>query len=179
MPSARTYAGRKSSWQRTNSGAQLLVGVILIAVVGLFGLTRKSMFGIELIWPYAAMWGAVGWASVGLSLRPMVILVAFGLAQDVSFNAPLGSFVLVNLSTYALSAALRETFDVDSDPVRALFAAAAAMGCGTFVLWVLASSTADQVVQLVPLLAVYAVTLILFVPVAGAFRLGDGSGGTL
>ncbi|MEM6410890.1 MAG: hypothetical protein AAF683_05095 [Pseudomonadota bacterium] len=179
MPSARTYIGRKSSWQRTNPSAQLLVGVMIIAVVGLFGLTRKSVFEVELVWPYAAMWGAVGWASVGLSLRPMVILVAFGLAQDVSFNAPLGSFVLVNLATYAVSAALRETFDVESDPVRAVFAAGAAMACGTFVLWILASSTADHVVQLLPLLTVYLATLILFIPVAGLFRLGDGSGGTL
>ncbi|MEO1474815.1 MAG: hypothetical protein AAFS13_00410 [Pseudomonadota bacterium] len=179
MPSARTYAGRKSSWQRTHPSAQLLAGVMAIAVVGLFGLTRKSLLGVELIWPYAALWGAVGWASVGLSLRPMVILVAFGIAQDVSFNAPLGSFVLVNLSAYAVSAALREALDVDSEPVRALFAAAAAMGAGIFVLWVLASSTADQVVQLAPLLTIYAVTLILYVPFAGVFRLGDGSGAGL
>ncbi|MEM9667615.1 MAG: hypothetical protein AAF950_01715 [Pseudomonadota bacterium] len=173
MPSASSYAGQKTAWQRTHPSAQLLAGVMTIAIVGLIGLTRKSMFGIELIWPYAAMWGAVGWASAGLSLRPMFILAAFGIAQDVSFNAPLGSYVLVNLSAYAVSSALREMFDVDSDPVRAFFAAAAAMGAGTAMLWLLASSTADQVISIVPLLTVYAVTLILFIPVAGIFRLGD------
>ena len=179
MGNARTYVGRKSSWQRTRPSARLLVGIMIITLVGLSGLTRKSLFGVEMIWPYAALWGAVGWASVGLAVRPMIVLAGFGIAQDVSFNAPIGSFVLVNLSTYAVAATLSETFDVESDPVRALLVSSVSMAAGIFVLWMLSGGVTEQVALLAPLVSVYLLTLILFVPLGGLFRLGARPGETL
>lgn len=176
MGNARGYVGRKSSWQRTRPSARLLFGVLLISIVGLAGLTPKSIMGVQLLWPYAALWGAVGWASVGLSLRPMIILAGFGIAQDVMSVAPLGSFLLINLVTYAIAATLSETFDVEGDAARAFMVSSVSMAGGFIILWMLASSTADHVVGLAPILGVYLLTLLLFVPLAGLFRLGGRPG---
>lgn len=167
---------RKSSWSRTPPSSRLMVGTFLIALVGFLGLTPKSVLGIHLIWPYAALWGAVGWASSGLSLRPMICLFALGIAQDISFDATIGVFVLVNLGTYGVAAVLSETFDVETDPVMGLMVAALAMSAGFVVLWVLASSSVDYAIRLLPLLEALAVTLLLFLPVAGLFRLGGRPG---
>ncbi|MFT5932479.1 MAG: hypothetical protein ACI93G_001568, partial [Hyphomonas sp.] len=103
---ARRKSGRpsKSLWSQTGPTPRLLFGAFAIAAIGLLGLTPKTLFGLSIAWPYAALWGAVGWGRVGLSLRPMVFLIIFGLIQDISFNAPLGCFVIVNLVVYGFSA---------------------------------------------------------------------------
>lgn len=176
MLGQRGYIGRKSAWQRTGPTSRLMVGVLIVALFGLTGLTPKSLFGMEIVWPYAGLWAAVGWASAGLALRPMLILAAFGIAQDVTFNAPLGSFLIVHLATYGVAAVLSESFDVEGDAVRALMVAVAAMAVGMVVVWALASSAADQAVRVAPLLAVYVMTLLLFIPLSGLFRLGGRPG---
>ncbi|MEL7130727.1 MAG: hypothetical protein AAGK23_14395, partial [Pseudomonadota bacterium] len=135
MVSRNQIIGRKSSWQRTRPTARMLVGAIIIALIGLVGLTPKTIFGVQLIWPYAGLWGAVGWASAGLALRPMLLLCLFGIAQDVFFVGPIGNFMLVNLITYGVAATLGETLDVETDPVRALMVSAVSMGAGFAALW--------------------------------------------
>jgi hypothetical protein len=62
------------------------------------GMTPKAFFGFPLAWPFAALWGAMGWGRVGLALRPMMLLVLFGLMQDIVSNAPLGCFAMINLA---------------------------------------------------------------------------------
>lgn len=176
MLGQRGYVGRKSAWRRTGPSARLVAGALVICVVGLAGLTPKHVLGIEVVWPYAALWASVGWASAGFALRPMLILAAFGIAQDVTFNAPLGSFMIVNLVTYGVAAALSESFDVDGDAGRALMVAVAAMAVGMAAVWALASTAADHAVRVSPLLAVYGMTLLLFIPLSGLFRLGGRPG---
>ena len=176
MASWSRAAGEKSAWSRARPNTRLLAGAALIALVGLIGLTPKSLFDLDLIWPYAALWGAAGWASAGLSLRPMLILCVFGVAQDISFHSPIGSFMLVNLATYGTAALVSETLDVEADPVKALLVAGLAMAVGFAVMWFMASAAADHAVRLLPVLSVFVVTLFLFVPFARLFRLGGRPG---
>lgn len=167
---------RKSAWSRVQPSARLWIGFALIAIVGLLGQTPKSVFGLQLIWPHAALWGAVGWASAGLSVRPMILLCVLGVAQDISFDGPIAVFWLVNLATYGLAAQLGETFDVENDAVQALMVAAVAMAAGFLVLWLLASGTANHGVRIWPRLQEWALTLLLFLPLAPLFRLGGHPG---
>ncbi len=167
---------RNSAWARSDPNTRLMAGAALIALVGLLGLTPKSLSGFDLVWPYAALWGAAGWASAGLSLRPMLLLCVFGLAQDMSFVSPIGSFMLVNLATYGAAALVSETLDVEADPVKAVLVAAFAMGAGFALMWIMASAKADHAVSVFPVVLTYLVTLVLFVPVAPLFRLGGRPG---
>ena len=176
MAGSSRSAMRKSAWGRTDPNMRLLAGAALITLVGLTGLTPKSIFGLELIWPYAALWGAVGWASAGLSMRPMLFLCLFGLAQDMSFVSPIGSFMLVNLATYGAAALVSDTLDVEADPIKAVLVAAFAMAVGLTLMWIMASANADYAVSLFPVLLVFVVTLVFFVPVAPLFRLGRRPG---
>jgi hypothetical protein len=55
--------------------------------------------------------GRLGTGS-GFPVRPMIILIVFGAIQDVIFHAPMGSFEVVNLMTYAASTAISSEFDM-------------------------------------------------------------------
>ncbi|MEL6245380.1 MAG: hypothetical protein AAFQ21_05785 [Pseudomonadota bacterium] len=178
MSSWRAGAKQRSVWHRTGPTARLAVGLIAIGLVGLFGLTEKSLFGISAPWPHAALWGAVGWGAVGLSLRPMFALVLVGFAQDVAFTAPLGVFPLINLGVYALSAAVSDTYDIDTDPIMNWLAPLALFAIGFVALWVLASSVADHAVQMAPLALSFFSTAGVYFAVSGLFRLGRRPGET-
>lgn len=167
---------RKSAWSRVRPSYRLWIGFGLIALIGLLGQTPKSFFWVQAIWPHAALWGAVGWASAGLSVRPMIMLCMLGVAQDISFDGPIGVFWLVNLATYGLAAQLGETFDVETDAVRALMVAAVSMAAGFIVLWFLASGTANHGVRVIPRIQEWGLTLVLFLPLAPIFRLGGRPG---
>lgn len=167
---------RKSLWSKVSPTYRMLIGFFLVGVVGLIGQTPKSIFGIELIWPYAALWASVGWASVGLSVRPMLLLCLLGIFQDISFDGPIAVFWIVNLSAYGMAAWFGEIFDVETDPVQALMVAAVAMATGFFVLWLLASGTADHAVRIFPRVQEGILTLLVFLPIAPLFRLGGRPG---
>ncbi|MEO9970314.1 MAG: hypothetical protein ABJG15_10935 [Hyphomonadaceae bacterium] len=176
MASLSRSLAKKTAWSRTNPNTRLLAGAALIALVGLIGLTPKTIFGLGIVWPYAALWGAVGWASAGLSIRPMLILCVFGIVQDISFVSPFGSFMLVNLATYGAATLVGETLDVEADPVKAVLVAAFAMTVGFAVMWFMASTQADHAVRVLPRLFEFAMTLLIFVPLAPLFRLGGRPG---
>lgn len=176
MANVSRSLARRSKWARTNPNTRLVAGAALIALVGLIGLTPKTVFGLGIVWPYAALWGAAGWASAGLSIRPMLILCVFGIAQDISFASPFGSFMLVNLATYGAAALVGETLDVEADPVKAMLVAAFAMAVGFALMWFMASAKADHAVRVLPRLLEFAMTLLIFLPVAPLFRLGGRPG---
>ncbi|MEL6323607.1 MAG: hypothetical protein AAGJ29_04780 [Pseudomonadota bacterium] len=176
MGRASRFTGQKSTWERTGPNTRLMVGATIISFVGLLGLTPNRFLSIELIWPYAALWGAAGWATVGLALRPMFILAIFGVAQDVVLQAPIGTYLLVNLATYGIVAAFSDSLDIINEPANALAVSALAMAGGMVIVWIVASSRADQAMRITPLLGIYLTTLLLFVPFSGLFRLGGRPG---
>ena len=170
---------RKSLWSNVQPTYRMLIGFGIIAIVGLLGQTPKYVFGIQIIWPHAALWAAAGWASVGMSMRPMLLLCVLGLAQDVSFSGPLAVFWIVNLSVYGAAAWMSQNFDIDKDPVQALMVASVSMAIGFVVLWLLASATANHAVRFAPRIVEWFVTLVLFLPLAPFFRLGGRPGARL
>lgn len=170
---------RRSAWSQITPSYRLLFGFCFICIIGLMGQTPKSIFDIQIIWPHAALWAAVGWASVGLAVRPMLLLCVLGIAQDISFDGPIAVFWIVNLIAYGIAVWLNELFDVEKDPVKALMVAGVAMGGGFVALWLLASGTADHGVRIFPRVQEWLLTLILFVPLAPMFRLGGLPGNRL
>jgi hypothetical protein len=170
-----SFRRRKSVWAQFGPTPRLIVGAVVIVIIGLIGMTPKVVGGFTIPWPYAAFWGAVGWGRVGLSLRPMVLLVLFGFAQDFGFDAPLGCFALLNLIVYGLSAAIADTLDV-RQPLIAIVAPAV-LFCAVFLLtWMLASLLEDHPVRVWPLLRTLLVTGLSYALIQIVFDLGRKPG---
>lgn len=167
---------RTSLWSRTGPTGRLLFGAFLISTIGLWGLRPYTLFGMVIAWPHAALWGAVGWGRVGLSLRPMALLIVFGLIQDVTFNAPLGCFVVVNLAVYGLSASAANTLGLDRSRAISTIVSGGLFLTGFAVLWLLASSFADHAVRVSPIIASLAVTTLSYFLVQEIFDLGRRPG---
>lgn len=176
MANRKSGRPRKSIWSSTGPTPRLLFGAFAIAAIGLLGLTPKTLFGLSIAWPYAALWGAVGWGRVGMSLRPMVLLIAFGLIQDISFNAPLGCFVIVNLVVYGFSAWIAGMFDVMNEPLVAVIAPILQFISGFLVLWLMASALEDHAVRATPLFAAFLTTGVIYAACHRLFDLGRAPG---
>lgn len=162
----------RSLWSQTGPTPRLLFGAFVIGVVGMLGLTPKEVFGVSIAWPYAALWGAVGWGRVGMSIRPMLLLIVFGLIQDVTFHAPLGCFVILNLVSYGASSLIADTFDVMNEPLIAILSPVI-LFCGAFLLlWLMASTLEDHPVRIVPLMASLMTTGIIYAIAQKIFNLG-------
>lgn len=170
---------RKSLWSSAGPLARLVFGAFLIMTVGILGLTPKTFFGLSIMWPYAALWGAVGWGRVGLSLRPMILLILFGLAQDITLNAPLGCFVIVNLSVYGLSAAVADSVDLKNDPILSVVAPAVLLLIAFVLVWALASLLQEHPVRFVPLIKSLLITGLGFAVCHKAFDLGRVPGNVM
>ena len=176
MANRKSGRPRKSIWSSTGPTPRLLFGAFAIAAIGLLGLTPKTLFGLSIAWPYAALWGAVGWGRVGMSLRPMVLLIAFGLIQDISFNAQLGCFVIVNLVVYGFSAWIAGMFDVMNEPLVAVIAPILQFISGFLVLWLMASALEDHAVRATPLFAAFLTTGVIYAACHRLFDLGRAPG---
>lgn len=176
MARAASFRDRSNTWSRAAPATRLAVGTAVIMLIGFVGQTPKSIFGFELIWPHAALLGAAGWGMSGHRFSPMFVLVFLGLIQDVSFEASLGCFVLVNLGVYGLSAFAAESLDVGNDPAIRAIVPAFTIAVGFLILWVVASATSAQVATVRPLVGAFAMTLGLHFALARFFDLGVGAG---
>lgn len=172
MARASRFSGTGNFWSRTQPGTRLLVGTLIIIIIGLIGQTPKSLFGFEIIWPHAALLGAAGWGLSGHRFTPMVILIFLGFAQDISSVASLGCFVLVNLTTYGLTAFAAESTDAGNDPVLRAIIPAISIAFGFIMLWLVASTTSSQIATVRPLVGAFAMTLGLHFLLAQFFDLG-------
>lgn len=171
MPGGGVFDELGRRWAKLVPGWRLLVGSLFVLSIGLLGLTPKALFGMPIAWPHAALWAAIGWGMSGISIRPLVLLSVFGLIQDVYTVAPLGCFMLVNLTTFGAAAWLAENFDLEADPLRWVLIAPICIAIGFFVLWVLASSNLDYGVTVGPLVGPYITTLLGYLIFAWVFRL--------
>lgn len=169
-------------WQGARARIRLALGALLVAVIGLLGLTPNVLFDVTLSWPYAALIAAVGWGRSGLGFAPMAVLAMFGFAQDVTASAPLGCFALVNLVAYGASAGLSQTFDIERSPGMNHGLPIAILLLGMAMVWLLASFSSNHLARLVPLISAFLATLFLHMLIAPVFDLGirrgaSGSGG--
>ncbi|MEO0550679.1 MAG: hypothetical protein AAFZ91_12225 [Pseudomonadota bacterium] len=159
-------------WANARPRLRLVVGSILIGLIGLMGLTPNVFFGAALSWPYMALIAAIGWGRAGLGFSPMLVLIAFGFAQDVTASAPLGSFALVNLATYGITAALYQAFDAERSPGVNYGLPLALLFIGMSFVWLLASLSSNHAVRFSPLLASLLATVFVQMIVAPLFDLG-------
>lgn len=166
------FAGIGRIWGETGPTSRLILGTLLVIMIGLVGLTPKSVFGTELTWPYAALLAACGWGRSGLAFRPMFILAVLGFAQDVSAYAPLGCFAFINLTTFGLSALVHRSFDRERSPVITTLAPIVLYAVAFGLVWLFASFNGNHLVQTTPIIQTYVVTYILHIIVAPVFDLG-------
>jgi len=164
-------------WQSARARARLAIGAIVVIVIGLGGLTPNVLFDVTLSWPYAALIAAVGWGRSGLGFGPMTLLLVFGLAQDVTASAPIGSFALINFATFGASAALSQTFDIERSPGMNYGLPLVLLAFGMVLVWLLASFASGHVVRIVPLFSALLATVFLHMLIAPLFDLGIRRGG--
>jgi hypothetical protein len=168
-------SGQRGLWSGLGPTPRLIAGALIVVLIGLLGMTPKSVYGLLIPWPYAALWGAVGWGRVGLSTRPMLLLIAFGFAQDFGFHTPLGCFALVNLIIYGLSSAIADNLDV-RDPLVALVGPTILFFVAFILIWIMASLLGNHVVAMLPLLTPILFTGALYGLAHTAFDLGRKPG---
>ncbi len=165
-------------WEGARARVRLAVGAGLVGVLGLTGLTPNVLFDLTLSWPYAALIAAVGWGRSGLAFGPMVMLVLFGFAQDVTASAPLGCFALVNLATYGASAGVSQTFDIERSRGMNYGLPVLMLIMGMVLVWLLASFASAHMVRVIPLISVLLATIFLHMLIAPVFDLGIRRGGS-
>lgn len=164
-------------WGDARARLRLVIGFVLVAIIGLAGLTPNVLFGLTLSWPYAALIAAVGWGRSGLAFGPMVLLVLFGFAQDVTTSAPLGCFALVNLATYGASASVSQMFDIERSQGMNYGLPILMLVFGMFLVWMLASFATAHIARIAPLFSALLTTIFLHMIVGPVFDLGIRRGG--
>lgn len=176
MASSSLKRKRKTLWSQAGPTPRLIFGAAIIAIVGVLGMTPKALFGIPLAWPFAALWGAIGWGRAGLSLRPMILLVIFGLMQDIVSNAPLGCFAMINLLIYGMSAGIADQTDGMRDTLVAVMGPIVLLVIAFLLVWGFASITSDHLVRSWPLLASFITTGLIYAIAARMYDLGRRPG---
>lgn len=159
-------------WREAGPTSRLVVGTLIVIIIGVVGLTPKTLFGTELVWPYAALVAAIGWGRSGVAFRPMALLVFLGIAQDVSAYAPLGCFGFINLAVFGLSATVSRAFDRERAPIISTVAPVVLYAFAFSLVWLLASFASGHAVQISPLITTFAVTYLLHMLIAPVFDLG-------
>lgn len=149
-------------WRRTGQSQRLVIGTALVLGIWLGGLTPRSLAGIDIAWPYAFLCAAVGWSRIGVSIRPMLVLVLLGLLQDLFMTAPLGAHTIVALATYGAHAAAGNMLDLDNDPLVARLLPFGSLGLGLALVWLLATVSAGHAVSLAPLILAGVTTVLLY-----------------
>lgn len=159
-------------WRNARPVMRLGIGAALVTLIGLTGLTPTLFFGVALAWPYAALIAAIGWGRGGFAFSPVLFLILFGLAQDVTTSAPLGSFGLINLLVYGASAILHQTFDSERSPELVFALPLLLLVFAFLVVWGLASLVSGHVTRMEPLFAALVSTTVLQLVLAPVFELG-------
>ncbi len=158
-------------WEGARPRSRLLIGAMVVALIGLVGLTPKSLFGVPLAWPYVGLIAAAGWGRSGIGFGPMLMLILFGFAQDAS-QAPWGSHGLANLMIYGLSAMVHSTFDTERTPFLSFILPVVTLFSGITLVWFVASISSGHFVRVTPMLTAYFATLVVHMMIAPLFDLG-------
>lgn len=157
-------------WENARPSTRLIIGAIVVAMIGLVGLTPKTFFGVQLAWPYIGLVAAVGWGRSGLRFGPMMFLVLFGFAQDAS-QAPWGSHGLANLLAFGLSAQVSQMVDTERTPLLSFALPVVTLFFGITLVWLTASISSGHIVRVTPLLTAYFATLVAHMLISPLFDL--------
>lgn len=171
MAGRRTHTIPLPGFLRSGRSVRILSGLGLVALLGVADQFRLEQGWSNLAWPNAALWAAAGWGLSGLAIRPMLLLVLIGLAQDIVLRAPLGAFVVVNLAAFGTAAFLTRRQDRDGGTARGLLFGFLAILAGFAALTALAVTANEGSPRLPALIADVSVTLIGFVLVFPLFNL--------
>ncbi|MEO1785910.1 MAG: hypothetical protein AAFR41_02690 [Pseudomonadota bacterium] len=159
------------TWRRTGLTGRLATGLLAIIVFTLVWDALANMVDARIRWPLTGLAAAAGWARLGLSIRPMLVLMIVGFAFDSVSGAPFGVFPLVFLSTYAVLASTSLLLGSEMDPVTGSILPFLGMGFGVFVLWVFASVIASAPINPIPLLIAWVTSCVFYALFEGLFDL--------
>lgn len=171
---------RLARWWRGRGGnTRLGVGILAVLILWWISLDTVVLFGVEVPWPIGLLVAAMGWARVGLSMRPMASLVALSVLFDLGVNAPIGSYLIVALVTYGVHAAAGSALDLEHDPFLNGILPFVSLVAGLFVLWILASASAGHATRLAPIVSAGLATAVAYSVLAPLFHLRVRPGGML
>lgn len=159
------------AWRRTGLTGRLGVGV---AAIILFTLAWDQLAGAmdaAVRWPVTGLVAAVGWARVGILMRPMFVLFLLGLAFDSVSHAPFGVFPLVFLGTYALLASAGLMLGGEMDPLTGSVLPYLGLAAGFVMLWLFASVIVADLVDPLPLIFAWLTSSALYFLFEGLFDL--------
>lgn len=161
----------KDTWQRTGLTGRLGTGLVVIILLTLAWDQMSSAFNTRLPWPMLGLVAAVGWARIGLSIRPMLALLVLGLIIDSVSQAPFGVFPIVFLSTYWLLTMAGSVLGAEVDPVLGSVFPFVGLACGYLLLWISASVIVSAPVDVAPLLMGWVLSSIVYAVFEGVFDL--------
>ncbi|MEM1105850.1 MAG: hypothetical protein AAGH87_05620 [Pseudomonadota bacterium] len=166
-------------WRARTAPARLGFGTLLVVLFWAADLGQLSVLGFDVPWPIGLLLAAMGWARVGLAMRPMATLVGLSFLFDLGANAPFGSYMLVALSTYGVHAAAEAALDLDYDPLLKTLLPFVSLCVGLLALWGLASVATGHIVQLTPLVISGGATALAYAALAPVFHLRGRPGAAL
>ncbi|MEM9738304.1 MAG: hypothetical protein AAF829_00410 [Pseudomonadota bacterium] len=158
-------------WRGTGPNTRLALGIGAVVLLWWLGLGRIEVAGVLLPWPVGLLLAAMGWARVGLAMRPMLALVSLSILFDLGSNAPIGSYMIVALITYGVHAAAESALDLEHDPLMRSMLPFVSLFAGLMVLWVLASASTGQLARLSSLVFSGMATALAFGLLAPLFHL--------
>lgn len=115
------FANKPSAWGRTGSTARLIIGAIIVLFVGYIGVVFIAPTGLDVFWPYAPLWAAVGWGASRLSFRPAGALALLGLIMDLVTDAPVGCWSSILLVAFLTASIFRQQALTDKTGVIRFF----------------------------------------------------------
>ncbi|MEM8616957.1 MAG: hypothetical protein AAGF20_08490 [Pseudomonadota bacterium] len=173
---ASLLRGLQERWTASRFPIRFAVGGSLVAAIGLAGLTPNVFLNLTVAWPYAALIAAVGWGRSGLGIAPILALLIFGFAQDVTASAPLGCHGLINLLTYGAVAGLAYAFQFERSPALAFAEPLVMLAFGMALVWVMASLVSGHLEKAAPLMSSGFATIFLYMLIGPLFDLGRRRG---
>lgn len=157
-------SSRNASASSPKSGRmiRILIGTLIVIVAGVISQSPLILESPEWPLPNVALWAAAGWGLTGLAVRPMLLLIAFGFAQDIQIGAPIGASIVVNLVAFGASAYLSSRTEREVSDTANLLYALLAIVAGFIALVLLAMTVSQSSPRLLPILGDLGVTTLLF-----------------